>query len=299
MGVIEKLKYAAGEVRKNWNDQMWWRHRIGARVIGQFQTRVHPKREGSTYVLEEDWDVLIVLDACRADLFESVVDTDRFDEYREITSPGSRTPEWTRENFGGRDLGDTIYISSNGWVSTVLDDTFYDLVEVWRETDGPPGPGHITEAAQKASENHPDKRLIVHYLQPHRPFLNSDIGFNDSFTDNPWRALGNGEIDRETVWELYRENLDAVFEEAYDLAENLPGRVAITSDHGNLMGERTYPLPIRLYGHPEGVRHPGLVEVPWAVLTAEERPDIHEGDVAEQGSVDEPVTEHLEALGYT
>lgn len=295
----DAVGYAVEEIRDNWNDEMWWRHRIGARVIGPFHTNVYPTRRGSTYVVEEDWDVLVVLDACRADLMEETVDVDRFDSYSRVTSPGSRTPEWTRENFGGQRMSDTVYVASNGWVSTVLEDTFHELIEVWRETDGPPRPGDITEAARAAREEYPDKRLLVHYLQPHRPFIDSDIGFDESFTDNPWQALGNGDIDRETVWTLYRENLETVFDEAYELAAELPGRAVMTSDHGNLLGERTFPLPIRLYGHPEGVRHPGLIEVPWAVLEADQRPEIRDGGVAGTADEDdESVTDHLEALGY-
>lgn len=297
--VADVFEYAIDEIRDNWRDRMWWRHRIGAKVIGPFHTQIYPTRRRSTYVLDEDWDVLVVLDACRTDLFEECVDVDRFDDYSSVTSPGSRTPEWTRENFAEEDLGDTVYVASNGWVSTVLDDTFHELVEVWRETDGPPRPEKVTEAARAAHEDYPDKRLIIHYLQPHRPFIESDIGFDDSFSDNPWKALGNGEIDRQTVWELYRRNLDTVFEEAYELAEELPGRAIMTSDHGNLLGERTYPIPIRLYGHPEGVRHPGLVKVPWAVLESEQRPEIREGEIDKSAEEDrESVTEHLEALGY-
>ncbi|QRV13988.1 hypothetical protein JMJ58_13665 [Haloterrigena salifodinae] len=294
-----KISYVTDEIRENWNDQMWWRHRIGARVISPFHTKIHPTRKGSVYVTDEDWDILVVLDACRADLFESVVDTGIFDSYKRVTSPGSRTPEWARQNFQSHDLGDTVYISSNGWVSTVLDDTFYKLVEVWQETDGPPRPEDITEAALSAHDEFPNKRLIVHYLQPHRPFLESDIGFDKSFSDNPWQALGNGDTDVETIWALYQQNLEAVFDEAYELASDLPGRAVMTADHGNLLGERTYPLPIRLYGHPEGVRHPGLVEVPWAVIESGERPQILNEGITETTADDgESVKNHLEALGY-
>ena len=296
---MDKLQHVYTELKQNYDDRMWWRHRIGARIIGPFHINVYPTRKDGTHVLDEDWDILVVLDACRADLFEEGVDVQQFDSYRRVDSLGSRTPEWTRENFSGHDLGDTVYVSSNGWVSTVLDDTFHDLIEVWRETDGPCHPEHVTEAARAAHDDYPNKRLIVHYLQPHRPFITSDIGFDERFADNPWQALGNGDIDRDTVWQLYQENLDEVFEEAYDLAQELPGRAIMTADHGNLLGARTYPVPVRLYGHPEGVRHPGLIEVPWAVIEDEDRPRITNEGVGEVSEDDaDSVTEHLEALGY-
>lgn len=298
MSLIDTVRYASDELRENWRDRMWWRHRIGARVIGPFHTNVYPTRRGSTYVLDGDWDVLIVLDACRADLFEEVVDTDRFDAYRRIKSPGSRTPEWSRENFRGHELGDVVYVASNGFATTVLGDTFHEIVKVWEGVDGVPTPSDMTEAARTAHEEYLNKRLIVHYLQPHRPFLHSDIGFDETIADNPWRALGNGRIDRDIVWELYRENLERVFQRAFELADELPGRAVITSDHGNLVGERTYPIPIRLYGHPEGVRHPGLVEVPWAVLEDESRPRIVDDGLGSVSEADETIRAHLEDLGY-
>lgn len=299
MSLTNKLEYIANEARENFSDRMWWRHRIGNRIISPVHLNVHPRRTGSTYVLDEDWDILVVLDGCRADLLEEVVDTNRFDSYRRILSPGSKTPEWAQQNFAGQNCGDIVYITSNGQVSKALDPTFHAMIEVWKETDGVPRPEDITEAAVAASQDYPDKRLVIHYLQPHRPFITSDERFSEGFTDNPWQALGNGTVNQETVWELYRENLRVVFDEAYELAEMLPGRAVLTSDHGNLMGERTWPIPIRLYGHPGGVRHLRLVEVPWGVIESEKRPEIRDGGIRSVGATDtNQVEKHLSELGY-
>jgi hypothetical protein len=299
MSVLDGLSYALTELRENWSDGMWWRHRIGNRVIGPLHLGLYPGRNGSTYVSDADWDVLIVLDGCRADLFEAVVDTDRFDAYRRVASPGSKTPEWARENFAADDHGDTVYVASNGQVSKALGPTFHEMREVWRDTDGVPRPEDITAAARAAHEDHPDKRLVVHYLQPHRPFIVADDRFSEGYTDNPWQALAAGEVEFESVWDLYRENLAVVVDDAFELAAELPGRVVVTSDHGNLLGERTWPLPIRLFGHPGGVRHPALVTVPWAVIEADERPDVTSDGVGALDDADvDAVEDHLSDLGY-
>jgi len=71
---------------------------------------------------------------------------------------------------------------------------------------------------------------------------------------------------------------------------NHDGRTVVTSDHGNNLGERMPLLPMRLYGHPTGIHHPALREVPWAVIDGE---SVGDGD--RQMTVDE---EQLRSLGY-
>jgi len=298
MTFADKLSYVVEELRKNWSDRMWWRHRIGNRVNGAFNLNVHPGRGGSTYVSDAEWDLLIVLDGCRADLFEEVVDTDRFDSYRRVKSPGSKTPEWAVQNFGDGTHADTVYIASNGQVSNALDPTFHRMIEVWQTTEDVPYPEDITRAAKAAHRDYPDKRIIAHYLQPHRPFIVSEDRFSEGFTDNPWQALAVGDVDRDTVWDLYRRNLEVVVDDAFELAESIPGRVVVTSDHGNLVGERTWPVPIKMYGHPGGIRHPGLIDVPWGVIESDERPTITASDVGEIDADEDGVQEHLADLGY-
>lgn len=69
--------------------------------------------------MEQDWDTLIVLDACRHDLFETVVDIDQFDEYRHVVSLGGATPKWTRRNFAEETFSDTVYVASDPYTSKI------------------------------------------------------------------------------------------------------------------------------------------------------------------------------------
>ena len=79
-----------------------------------------------------------------------------------------------------------------------------------------------------------------------------------------WRKLGNnGLVDG------YIFNLNQVLYEVSGLIEYLSGRIIITSDHGELLGED------RLYGH----GHPlparkELIEVPWIILEKKGRYSI-------------------------
>ncbi|TKX67638.1 hypothetical protein [Halorubrum sp. GN11GM_10-3_MGM] len=60
-------------------------------------------------VVEKDWDNLIILDACRYDLFQEVSEVDG--ELSPAVSLGSSTGEFMRKNFGGGEFLDLVYIS--------------------------------------------------------------------------------------------------------------------------------------------------------------------------------------------
>lgn len=278
---------------------------------------VHAVTRGTDGVdlLGREWDNLIVLDACRADLFEETIDTDRFDDYERVTSGGSMTAEWVQRYFDG-DHGDIAYVTSNPYVAVHAGDSFHALVEVYADEanveKGTVRPEPVAAAGREAAADHPNKRRVVHFMQPHHPFLDapelqeySNWGIDDVFDggvaegmDDPFVALEAGLITREQLWSAYRRNLEIVAEHALSLAEELPGRTVVTADHGNLVGERLSPLPVRGYGHPPGLRLPALTEVPWAVLEGE-RVDVSEGATRSEVETDEQSRqERLEALGY-
>jgi len=232
---------------------------------------------------EEDWDTLIVLDACRADYFEAVADLNRFDEYDSRISLGSHSSEWTRRNFKGKQFGDTVYVSANPHTSLVAGDSFHHIYELW-ETDvdekvGVVRPETVRDTAIEARQRFPDKRLIVHFMQPHGPYLGSDI---DEWTNDA------------EYWEAYEDNLEYVLEFVEDLLAENPEKTVITADHGqtNFQG---FKDRLGLSGHPPRTRFRELVEVPWAVVDGD-RIDIQSGDISEAKG--EQVEDRLKDLGY-
>lgn len=114
---------------------------------------------------------------------------------------------------------------------------------------------------------------------------------------DPWMAVEAGLVDHDTLWAAYRSNLELVMEPVWRLVESLDGKTVVTSDHGNLIGERGWPVPMRLYGHPTGVRLPGLVRVPWATVEGERR-EIEGEETTDNLADDGVVAERLEDLGY-
>jgi hypothetical protein len=107
-----------------------------------------------------------------------------------------------------------------------------------------------------------------------------------------------GLVSRERLWEAYLDNLELVLEHVWQLSDELGGRTVITSDHGNLLGERAWPVPVRLYGHPRGVRSKPLVTVPYAVIDGTRREVTSGGVGASSAADDATVTERLRMLGY-
>lgn len=316
MGLIGSLEYVFEELRENYRSSWWWRKRIAARVLKPIHTNLYPGFDDAVRVMDQDWDVLVVLDACRVDLFEEVADRAAFDDYERVSSLGSATAEWTERNFADGSFGDTVYVASNPHTSRLAGDSFHDIVEVWREhfddEDRTVQPDPVVEAARLAREEYPDKRLIVHFMQPHRPFVRADSlqfeGWHPKWhydtkdvegIRHPFHALEAGVTTREAVWEAYADNLEYVLADAIELARELDGRAILTSDHGNLLGEWGWPVPVKQYAHPVGVRLQGLVTVPWAVIESDERPTIREDGVTAVDSAEEAeIEDRLRALGY-
>jgi hypothetical protein len=80
--------------------------------------------------------------------------------------------------------------------------------------------------------------------------------------------------------------------------ENVDGRVAITADHGNLLGEWG------LYGHPLSTPVPALITVPWAETTGVDQetrtPAVEPPEPLPVSRVygEDTEAEQLAALGY-
>lgn len=269
-------------------------------------------------VMEEDWDNLLILDGCRYDVFEERNSLPG--GLRRVRSRGSQSLEFMRQNFEGRTYHDTVYVSANPYTTRLTAGTFHDIWELftdhWDHEYETVLPETVTDATVRAHEEHEDKRLVAHFMQPHIPFIGEmgqklshtglaheslDVYGDDGQKRYPvWSNLRYGftDIDEESVWEAYRENLDIVLSHVEELCEELPGKTVITSDHGNLFGERLTPIPVKGYGHPAGIRIPELVDVPWLVIEGERREVCSDPPLRRTDSDDDIVQERLEDLGY-
>ncbi|MFC3476371.1 alkaline phosphatase family protein [Halobacterium litoreum] len=262
-------------------------------------------------IFSDDWDVLLILDACRVDLMREVED-----EYSFLNSVGTRwsvastSAEWMKNTFTERHRDrteNTIYVTGNPFSNEHANaDDFAEFHEVWRDGWDDDAetirPRPLTDTAISRWQSREDAdQMIVHYMQPHYPFLDSSLAgtglslesWGETFDSrNVWELLRDGEIEQEDLWDAYRENLRTVLDEVELLLDTIDaGTVAITADHGNAIGE------YGIYGHPGGICLPSLRNVPWVTTSATQVRE-YEPKMTRQGTTDEDVSNRLEALGY-
>ena len=268
--------------------------------------------ESGIDIFEEDWDTLVILDACRYDMFEEMNILPG--ELSRRVSRGSNTAEFLRGNFDGKDLTNTVYttatpklMSKRGQIETNLHaEVNIWNSDMWDDNRGTVLPEDVTQIGLETIAEYPEKRHVIHYLQPHYPFLGSDIdaktrGVRETEGFDIWGELmrGNLDVTNEDVWEAYLNNLKQCFEPVQDLMDKSTGKTVITSDHGNMVGERSRPVPIREWGHPSGTYTDQLVKVPWLVYEQGERREIVAESPEEFEDVEpEKVNERLRDLGY-
>jgi len=140
-------------------------------------------------LLEEDWDLLVILDACRFDFFKDLY-TKKYKhlggDLKKAISPATFTPVWLNKIFKGF-YDDIVYVSSQPYVNSKTEAVdrygfkfdakkhFFKIIDVWKwgwvDQLGTVPPRFINEAFLKARDVYKNKRFILHYLQPHGPYI--------------------------------------------------------------------------------------------------------------------------------
>lgn len=278
-------------------------------------------RYGSgTDVMDEDWDNLIILDACRYDDFHSV--NSLSGELERRISKGTDSKEFIYKNFCEKELHDTVYITANPHVDYIGENVFHAIVDrpinQWDPDKMCVRPYAVTDTAIEAHEQYPNKRLIIHYMQPHDPPLGSVANELENEIDIiapvPKRisheqpggtrfmhAIAWGDISLEKGREAYRETLDIALEEVERLLEHLDGKSVITADHGEMFGETPYPVLGKLYAHYFHPRTVELCKVPWFHVENEgDRRPISSDPPDSVGRIhSDELRKQLRDLGYT
>jgi len=275
-------------------------------------------------IANEDWKYLIIFDACRYDRFQSHYKKYFNGVLEERVSPGRDTFEWLTQTWKEK-YEDIRYISTVPFCNSKNKikghkiefsaaehfKKVYDLWDWgWNNKKGTILPQTVNSVARKEILKYPEHRFVIHYIQPHAPYLTfkdsellkifsnkknekgkksiSDKFKNPNLTDiyrwfltkiriiisdekiwkikknlgvnastrmeKDWRKVGS-----EGIKKFYDENLLVVMRHAKELISHLPpGKVIISADHGEFLGEE------ERWGHNRNYPPAKeLVHVPW------------------------------------
>jgi len=197
---------------------------------------------------------------------------------------------------------DAFYLTANPNLKPEYERCFYQVFRLWEsewdeELNTVP-PDRVTERALAVASEYPDKRLVVHLIQPHRPFIGETGRELSQQYDQQklWQELNDGsiEIEDKILWKAYQENLCLTLPHIKRLVDEFDGKTVITADHGNAFDE------YGIYGHPPRSHIPPLITVPWLATVFDQRKTIKEGEIEDEpAEIDaEVVSERLADLGY-
>lgn len=277
-------------------------------------------------VIDEDWDTLMILDGCR---FQQFKEMNYFEgELSCITSKGAHSFEFMEKTFGGRQLHDTVYITANPWIEHFDDLIFYTTKTTY--TDDNRGgkmrlPEDVAQLALDTFEEYPNKRYIVHFMQPNNPYIGpkaaalrekvstersiffTEMGESNRGESSDYReelphlrsACKKGYISKVEMMEIYEENLEIVLSHAERVIDELGGKTAVTGDHGDMFGERLPPLFLREYSHWRNVYTDVLRHVPWLVIDSDSRRKVRAETPIGFEKIDmQSVQDQLKTMGY-
>jgi len=128
--------------------------------------------------------VIIVLDACRYDYFYSLYSNYLEGNLEKVWSSGNRTPQWVPRTWDKK--YDLTYISASSYPVTTKswnhlresfnpNRKFRDTIPVFEKDEiiSTVAPEIVTDVALKYLSNVNNPRAVVHYLQPHSPYIGS------------------------------------------------------------------------------------------------------------------------------
>lgn len=323
---MTNLKEYSGVVKRRFRERTFRYAALetGLDVFNSLNFTITSRYPLGTNIFAEEWDLAVVLDACRVDFMQEVADEyDFITNVGSIWSVGSSSHEWTTQTFNRKHaeaFERTAFLSANPFSQRVLingstppygnilpfgsfawqpcrsdDLAYYEQVSMDDTgfTNTVP-PWKMTDRLISVGRNGSQPRVAAHYFQPHRPFVaptDDPMEESEMTYDRPMEMYDRGELSYDELWSAQIDCLRAVLNCIEVLLNNFEAeRVIITADHGQLLGE------FGVTGHPGGLWLPEVKRVPWIEATATDEetytPRSKEAETAE-------VTEdRLRHLGY-
>lgn len=157
-----------------------------------------------TNIFDRDWDLLVILDACRVDSLASVSDSMPWlSDVGQIRSVGSTSPEWVIKTFNQEHLPkieETAFISRNVWSQRIFDEKLHKNTELSKQKEY----DHVRRGYPNWKTISSD--AFKHYERV-QPIANQDDRIHPESTSVPHivtdRAISVGrkiDFDRLVVW---------------------------------------------------------------------------------------------------
>ncbi len=232
-------------------------------------------------LLQSEWQTLIVLDACRYDIFAKVIGNYNIPgKLIQADSQVQQTSRWYKKHWSG-DRIDTVLITGHPQpIKLSRECHFFKAIDI--EGDGLEWmyPGQTLAKAVNVLSLYPDKKQLIHLIPPHLPYLTDEgIKFNEVLnnmeTVKEKKPSGN-RMNATTLYDKatkygqvngwaelqkhYRLNLEFALEWVEVFIRDLKGPIVITADHGELLGEAN------MYAHRGASQI--LRQVPWYEVAA-------------------------------
>lgn len=261
---------------------------------------------------ERDRWCLLVFDAGRYDYLNPLLADHYTGEVQRTFSAARDTFEWISKVWQG-EYDDVTYLSGMVPVSDEIPDfdmedfkRLYDginpgdsigeIVKLWEDewddTLSTVTPERVTDRALDYLNR---DKLVVHYNQPHSPFIGTPklLGHTDGKSAKPkqgrpndepiWHRVRAGDVSNQYLHMAYWGNAVRAISAAEPLVRERETVVA-TADHGEALGE------YGMYTH-DRAPHPKRRVVPWQEITG-----INTNNI--EGGAMKSVDEKLQALGY-
>lgn len=299
----------------------------GKLELARRQRSIDLQRSHIDDFIDNDEFVLIVLDACRFDSFKRIHDSVLKGDLQKVWASGRWTADYTRRTW--TDTYELTYLTT----IPVISDFYFEnigmdyrpsnhiekLVPLW-DSDWDPSlgtvpPEDVTDSALTHASQPEPTRLVVHYSQPHAPYigetqilpwdgeledmrelLKKDI---DRPTQRIYDRIETGDITKARLKQAYIDNLRCVLGEVVRLVRRVDCPVVITGDHGEHLGENG-----KFLHEEESVL---IRQVPWFVVDGSEigQTDIEsryagrETNSTTHSQPSEEIKDRLANLGYT
>lgn len=218
--------------------------------------------EQKTFIEKKDWDVLIILDACRYDIFSIQLHNTMLNgKLCQVNSNSANTEEWYR-NYWGENHKDIILISAHPRAfATECHYNFFQSYGLWDKRNWIEPEVALKKLIQIQDQY--DKKFLVHLIPPHLPYIGEkgkeflkELGVEGSGI-NVYKKVE--EYGKENGWrrpyECYVENVQTVLEIIEEYIPKIKGKIVISADHGELIGD------YGIYNH--NYRCFEIFHVPW------------------------------------